>query len=130
MARLGGFVPRDGAAWQRLAGGMLGIVLATHLCASEVAAQDCTPLLSMFQAGRSTAEIAQITGLTTNEVDFCHQQLRRPVFIGPAGAPPVGAPGPAPRNAAGPPPSGNAVGPPPVGAAGPPPVGRDIRRLP
>lgn len=97
--------------------------------AGAARAQDCTTLLSMFQQGRSDGAIAQVTGLTRNDVARCRRELQRPIVVGPEGPPPVGAAGPAPRNPAGPPPRG-AAGPPPVGAAGPPPVGREIKRLP
>lgn len=92
-------------------------------------AQDCTSLLSLFQQGLSDGDIAQATGLRTNNVAACRRELQRPIFVGPAGAPPVGAAGPAPGKAAGPAPRG-AAGPPPVGAAGPPPAGREVKRLP
>jgi hypothetical protein len=108
---------------------LLPIVVAWLLFAQRAPAQDCTSLLGLFQGGSSTLEIAQATGLTTNEVEACRRELSQPIFIGPAGAPPRGAAGPAPVHAAGPPPRG-AAGPPPVGAAGAPPVGREVKRLP
>jgi hypothetical protein len=106
-----------------------GAIAVPLLVVSTAGAQDCTALLSLFQQGLSTAEIAEMTGLTSNQVEACGQQLRQPIYVGPAGAPPVNAAGPPPRDPAGPPPFG-AAGPPPVGAAGPPPVGRDVKRLP
>ena len=116
------------AAWWR------GLVAAGALAAmfgfaATAEAQDCTTLLSAFQQGLSAAQIARMTGLTTNDVERCRRQLSRPIFVGPAGAPPVNAAGPPPRNPAGPPPLG-AAGPPPVNAAGPPPVGHEVKRLP
>ena len=113
--------------WPR--GVRAGALAVSLLVVSTAGAQDCTTLLSVFQQGLSTAEIAEMTGLTSNQVEACGQQLRQPIYVGPAGAPPVNAAGPPPRNPAGPPPLG-AAGPPPVGAAGPPPVGRDVKRLP
>ena len=108
---------------------LVAIIAAAGGAISEVQATDCESLLSLFQQGRSTVEIARLSGLTSNEVRACHRELSQPVFIGPEGAPPVRAAGPPPRKAAGPPPVG-AAGPPPVGAAGPPPVGREVKRLP
>ncbi len=101
------------------------------ICAPAPAAHgtDCGSLLSLFQEGRSTVEIARMTGLTSTEVGDCRRELSRPIFVGPEGVPPYGAAGPPPRNAAGPPPGG-AAGPPPVGPAGPPPKGREVKRLP
>lgn len=97
--------------------------------AATARAQDCTTLLSMFQRGLSDAEIGQMTGLSGNDVAGCRRQLSQPIFVGPAGPPPMGAAGPPPHGAAGPPPLG-AAGPPPLGAAGRPPVGREVKRLP
>jgi hypothetical protein len=115
-------------SWNRV-GETLAAVTIVLVCATAARAQDCSALLSLFQQGRSTAEIARATGMTRHDVKACRQQLRRPIFVGPQGPPPLGAVGPAPRNAAGPPPLG-AAGPPPFGAAGPPPVGHDVKRLP
>ena len=115
-------------SWNRV-GETLAAVTIVLVCATAARAQDCSALLSLFQQGRSTVEIARATGMTGNEVEACRRQLRRPTFVGPQGPPPLGAVGPAPRNAAGPPPVG-AAGPPPFGAAGAPPVGHDVKRLP
>ena len=94
---------------------------------------------------KGDAEIAAITGLSTNSVGACRRELSRPLGVGPAGAPPAAAVGPPPVNAPGRPPIGaagvppagaagappvGAAGAPPAGAAGAPPVGRDIKRLP
>ena len=106
-------------------------VVSVLLIASVARAQDCTPLISLFKQGLNTAQIAQLSGLSPNEVEGCRRILSQPIIVGPEGAPPQNAVGPPPRRAAGPPPSGNAVGPPPSGnAAGPPPVGHEVRRLP
>jgi hypothetical protein len=83
----------------------------------------------LLREGRSTVEIARMSGMTSADVGRCRRELSQPVFVGPEGAPPVGAAGPAPRGAAGPPPGG-AAGRPPAGAAGPPPVGHEVQRLP
>jgi hypothetical protein len=108
----------------------VGVALAVSSGLSGTAgAQDCTAFLNLFQQGLSDRQIAQATGLRTNDVAACRRQLQRPIVVGPEGPPPVGAAGPAPRRAAGPPPVG-AAGPPPVGAAGAPPAGREIKRLP
>ena len=107
-----------------------GLLTVTLLAMSSVAhGQDCVPLLSLFQQGRSTTEISKVTGFTRNQVEGCRRELTKPIFVGPDGSPPLGAVGPAPKRAAGPPPVG-AAGPPPLGAAGPPPVGREVKRLP
>ena len=109
---------------------LLAIVLAGFvLFPARARAQDCTTLLSLFQRGLSTAQISEMTGLSGNDVESCRKQLSQPIFVGPAGPPPLGAAGPPPRGAAGPPPLG-AAGPPPFGAAGPPPVGHEVKRLP
>jgi hypothetical protein len=105
----------------------MGLVAAVLLAAVLVSmrtarAQECTALLDMLQQGMSSARIAGITGLSVDEVEGCRRQVSQPIFVGPAGSPPLGAAGPVPRGAAGPPPMG-APGPPPIGAAGPPPVG-------
>ncbi len=113
----------------RCLGAGLAMVLITVIAASEAYATDCMVLLGAFQQGRSNVEIGRMSGLTATEVQDCRRELSRPIFVGPDGAPPVGAAGPAPRNAAGPPPIG-AAGAPPSGAAGPPPVGREVKRLP
>ncbi len=112
----------------RLEKTVMGAVVAL-VCAAPVWAQDCSALLGLFQQGRSTIEIARVTGLTGNEVEACRRQLSRSSFVGPAGRAPQGAAGPAPVGAAGPPPVG-AAGPPPLGAAGRPPVGGAVRRVP
>lgn len=118
----------------RLRLGMWPLVAATAL-ALEVAApprgaaQDCNALLGPLQQGLSSAEIAQMTGLSTFDVELCRRALSQPIMVGPAGAPPSGAVGSPPRGAAGPPPR-NAPGPPPFGAPGPPPVAHDLKRLP
>ncbi|MFQ5666166.1 MAG: hypothetical protein ACE5I7_07010 [Candidatus Binatia bacterium] len=104
-------------------------VVAVLAAGRPALAQDCTPLLGLLQQGRNTVEISRMTGLTRNAVEHCRQELSKPIFLGPEGAPPLGAVGPAPRSAAGPAPR-RAAGPPPRGAAGPPPVGREVRRLP
>jgi len=118
--------------WKRMTkvGTACAIALATAAATPDGArATDCSSLLGLFQAGRSNVEIARMTGLPSTQVQDCRRELSQPVFVGPEGAPPVGAVGPAPRKAAGPPPLG-AAGPPPVGAAGPAPRGRDVKRLP
>jgi hypothetical protein len=118
--------------WNWTLGGALvwGVITAAVLsCAAPAPAQDCTPLLGLFQQGRNTTEISRMTGLNRNQVESCRKELSKPIYVGPAGAVPLGAVGPGPRNAAGPPPVG-AAGPPPVGAAGAPPVGREVKRLP
>lgn len=107
----------------------LAVVTAGLFCAVPARGQDCGFLLGLFQQGLSTTEIARGTGLGTNEVEACRRELRRPIFVGPQGPPPLNAAGPPPKNAPGPPPLG-AAGRPPLGAAGPPPVGHDVRRLP
>jgi len=121
------------------------VSLAGAVTAAPVAAQECVALLPLFQQGRGDAEIAAITGLSTNSVGACRRELSRPLGVGPAGAPPAAAVGPPPVNAPGRPPIGaagvpparaagappvGAAGAPPAGAAGAPPVGRDIKRLP
>ncbi len=93
------------------------------------ASADCNALLPLFQQGGSVAQVAQATGLSFAEVDLCRRELSRPVYVGPAGAPPLNAAGAPPLGAAGRPPMG-AAGAPPIGAAGPPPLGRDVRRRP
>jgi hypothetical protein len=119
--------PAAGRSWIRAV--PTGAIAVSLLFAGIAWAQDCTALLSLFQQGFNAAQIAEMTGLTGNQVEACRQQLSRPIFVGPAGAPPVNAAGPPPLNPVGPPPLG-AAGPPPVGAAGPPPVGQEIKRLP
>lgn len=104
-------------------------VLATLSLARAATAADCMSLLPLFQQGGSDAEVAQYTGLPFAVVQSCHAELSRPIYVGPAGAPPANAAGPPPVRAVGPPPMG-AAGPPPMGAAGPPPMGRTIKRLP
>ncbi len=84
-------------------------------------AQDCAPLLSLFQQGLGDADIAQATGLRTDSVAACRRALQSPNIVGPAGPAPFGAAGRPPVGAAGPPPLG-AAGRPPLGAAGRPPV--------
>jgi hypothetical protein len=113
----------------RTVGCVAAAVAALSMLAGVASAQDCTTLLSLFQQGRRSTEIARMTGLTTTEVESCRRQLRRPIFVGPAGVPPVNAAGPPPRNPAGPPPR-NPAGPPPRNPAGPPPVGHEVQRLP
>ena len=100
----------------------MALIAASLTLARPVRAQDCTALLPLLQQGRSSVEIARITGLSANTVEACRVQLSRPTQEGPAGPPPIGAAGAPPIGAAGPPPHG-AAGPPPVGAAGRPPVG-------
>lgn len=103
---------------------LLGLVLLSF----PAQATDCMTLLPLFQQGGSDAQIAQYTGLPFAVVQSCRGELTRPIYVGPAGAPPAGAAGPPPVGAAGRPPLG-AAGPPPMGAAGAPPVGRDVQRL-
>jgi hypothetical protein len=106
------------------------VALAALLWAESAArAADCVALLPLFQRGGSDAQVAEATGLPFAAVSSCRRELSRPVYVGPAGAPPMGAAGPPPMGAAGRPPMG-AAGAPPMGAAGPPPVGRDVKRLP
>ncbi len=120
---------RAGVGFARLLA-LVAVVLVGFVgFAARARAQDCTTLLSLFQRGLSTAQISQMSGLSDNDVESCRKQLSQPIFVGPAGPPPVGAAGPPPRGAAGPPPLG-AAGPPPFGAAGPPPVGHEVKRLP
>ncbi len=112
--------------------GLVGLIASAAVSAalaSPSAAQDCTDLLGAFQQGMSSGQIASMTGLNANQVEFCRRELSHPIFVGPAGTAPMNAAGPPPRNAAGPPPFG-AAGPPPIGAAGPPPVGHEVKRLP
>lgn len=110
-------------------GGLLAVFGTLTLALSPAQANDCMTLLPLFQQGGSDAQIAQYTGLPLAAVNSCRGQLSRPIYVGPAGAPPMGAVGPPPGGAAGRPPLG-AAGPPPMGAAGAPPVGRDVKRLP
>ncbi|MCK6555350.1 hypothetical protein L6Q96_12350 [Candidatus Binatia bacterium] len=94
-------------------------------------AQYCSSYLGLYQQGATDAQVARLTGLSVYEARFCRRVLSEPIYIGPAGAPPVNAAGRPPGpNAAGPPPGPGMLGPPPGGAAGPPPVGRDVRRIP
>jgi hypothetical protein len=135
--------------------GLLAILLVAGMALPPRAAraQTCMDLLPLLRQGRSSVEIARITGLSANTVNDCRVQLSRPTQEGPAGpppigaagrsphgapgappigaagAPPIGAAGPPPHGAAGPPPVG-AAGPPPIGAAGPPPISRQPPRLP
>jgi hypothetical protein len=111
---------RNTDTWKRLLVAVV-VALTGAVTAAPVAAQECVVLLPLFQQGKGDAAIAAITGLPRNAVSACRRELRRPISVSPAGAPPVGAAGPPPVNA---------PGPPPVGAAGAPPVGRDINRLP
>ena len=104
-------------------------VAGTVLHTGPARAQNCTDLLPLFREGRSTVEIARITGLSANTVAACRVQLSRPTQEGPAGPPPIGAAGRSPHGAAGPPPHG-AAGPPPHGAAGAPPISRQPPLLP
>jgi hypothetical protein len=118
--------------WKRVAQVSTACAIALTAAASAPGgahATDCGSLLGLFQAGRSTVEIARMTGLSSTQVQDCRRELSQPVFVGPEGAPPLGAAGPPPRNAVGPPPLG-AAGPPPLGAAGPAPRGREVKRLP
>lgn len=117
--------PRGSMRRWVLAGGLAGALAAVR----PATAIECTLLLGLFQQGASDAEIASVTGASLSVVNECRRELRRPVFVGPTGLPPVGAAGAPPAGAAGPPPVG-AAGRPPAGAAGPPPVGRELRRLP
>lgn len=99
--------------------------------AGGAAGQDCAAYLSLYQQGASDLAVARLTGMSVTEAAFCRRVLSEPVYVGPAGAPPVNAPGRPPGpGAAGAPPGPNAAGVPPGGAAGPPPVGREMRRLP
>lgn len=107
----------------------LALTSAVFLAAGPVRAQDCGPLLGLFQQGRNSTEIARITGLQRYQVEACRRALSKPIVVGPEGAPPLEAVGPGPKRAAGPPPVG-AAGPPPKGAAGVPPVGHEVKRLP
>lgn len=107
------------------------VFVALGLGAAKVDAQYCSSYIGLYQQGATDAQVARLTGLSVSEAAFCRRVLSEPIYIGPAGPPPVNAAGRPPGpNAAGPPPGPNAVGPPPGGAAGPPPVGRDVRRIP
>jgi len=120
--------------WTWTARGLVGtvaVVAALLVCSAAADAQYCSSYLGLYQQGASDAQVARLTGLSVSEASFCRRVLSEPVYIGPAGAPPVNAAGRPPGpNAAGPPPGPNTVGPPPSGAAGPPPVGRSVQRLP
>jgi len=111
---------------------LVGTVSGALCFATETAnAQYCSSYIGLYQQGATDAQVARLTGLSVSDAAFCRRVLSEPIYIGPAGAPPVNAPGRPPGpNAAGPPPGPNTVGPPPGGAAGPPPVGRDVRRIP
>ena len=104
--------------------GTLAFLALAGVCGAlhPVAAQDCSAIIPLLQEGRSSVEIARMTGIPSTAVDACRRRMQNPPGYGPAGRPPVRAAGAPPVGAAGAPPVG-AAGQPPVGAAGRPPLG-------